>query len=202
MFVEKCAPVLGTGCDIAPLPNAMTMKGLPLILVILSFQLTASAQYTATVKTSVVKSDVAGWRKWSNGVATIDYPSTWSSEGTGPNDLTASFTAPTDSSGRSPVKVELHVRPAAGMTLSQYLDHMKERLAARDKQAAVQDAQSWENGCSLEYTTEVQGRPVRVKQQARIKDGQAWVLSFISEPAHFDDQLYLAEAMFASFSVK
>ena len=180
----------------------MTLRSLTLILLIVAIWTTAHAQYTATVKTSVVKSDVAGWRKWSNGVAAIDYPSAWASEGTGPNDLTAAFTAPTDSTGRSPVKVELHVRPAAGMNTAQYLEHMKERLAARDKRAAVQQGQSWENGCSLEFTSEVEGRPVRVKQQARIKDGQAWVLSFISDPARYDDQLYLAEAMFASFSVK
>lgn len=178
------------------------MRKLPLIVAAWVLGASAHAQYTATVKTSVVKSDVAGWRKWSNGVASIDYPSAWSSEGTGPNDLTASFTAPADSTGRSGIKVELHVKPAAGMSTAQYLEHMKERLAAHDRDAAVQDARTWDDGCSLEYTGEVEGRAVHVKQQARLKDEQAWILSFISEPARYDDQLYVAEAMFASFSVK
>ncbi len=177
-------------------------QNLTAFLLLLALVPSAQAQYTATVKTSVTKSDLAGWRKWSNGVCTIDYPSSWSSEGTGPNDLTAAFTQPTDSTGRSGARVELHVKPAAGMGASKYAEHLREVATKHVKGAHFSDADVQDDACTLEYTGDIDGRAVRVKQQARIKEGQAWILSYIAEPSHFEDGLYLAEAMFASFTVK
>jgi hypothetical protein len=178
------------------------MKHLPALLIFLALCSSAQAQYTATVKTSVTKSDLAGWRKWSNGVCTIDYPSSWSSEGTGPNDLTAAFTQPADSTGRSGARVELHVKPAAGLTADKYAEQLREVATKHVKNAQFNEPLSDEDSCTLEFTGELDGSAVRVKQQARIKDGQAWILSYTAAPSRFEDGLYLAEAMFASFSVK
>lgn len=175
---------------------------LPALLLVVALCSTARAQYTATVKTSVTKSDLAGWRKWSNGVCSIDYPSAWSSEGTGPNDLTAAFTQPTDSTGRSGARVELHVKPSAGMAADKYVEHLHEVAARHVKEAQFAGSDVQEGSCTIEYTGDLEGRRVRVKQQARIKDGQAWILSYIAEPSRFEDGLYLAEAMFASFTLK
>ncbi len=183
-------------------PEPFTMLRTLLVASILLLFFPLRAQYTATVKTSVTKSEISGWRKWSNGTCSINYPGNWASEGSGPNDLTAAFTSPTDSTNRPRERVEVFVKTAGGMSLADYAKRAEQEVGERVSDPKILGANITDDAHTLEYTGELNGHPVQVKQESWLKDGQLWVITFTALPVRYNEMLYVADAMFASFTVK
>ena len=160
------------------------------------------AQYTATVKTTVTEVESSTWRKWSDAKCSVNYPSGWTSEGSGINDRAASFQAPVDGTDRTRDRVDLRVKPAGGRTISEIAKDAEAEISSMLTNAKVIGSTTADETHTLEYSGELNGRLLRVKQESHLKDGRAWILSFTADPDRFDDGLYVADAMFASFTMK
>ena len=160
------------------------------------------AQYTATVKTTVTEVESSAWRKWSDANCSVNYPSGWTSEGSGINDRAASFQAPLDGTDRTRDRVDLHVKPTGGRTINEIAKDAESEITSTLTNAKVIGSNTTNDIHTLEYSGVLNGRLLRVKQESHVKNGRTWILSFTSDPERFDDALYLADAMFASFMVK
>lgn len=164
------------------------------LILALSIGTLCHAQYTATVKTSVEKVETSAWKKWATADCTMNYPSGWTSEGAGVSERAACFQAAGDGTDATRDKVELFVRPADGKTLAE--------IAPPTGNITVTASESLKDRSMLEYTTEHNGRPLKVKQETRVQNGRVWTLVYSADPARYDDGLYLADAMMASFTVR
>lgn len=181
--------------------NLGFMKRSTLFTALLLTTVAATAQYTATVKSSVTKVENSAWRKWSDAASMMNYPSGWTSHGSGVNDRAASFQAPNLTDGPRE-RVELFVKPAAGHTLQEAAAAAEADAAnVLDKAKVVTSAANGDKHL-IDLTGEEQGSPVRMRREIRVMNDRVWVLVYSAPPAQFEENLYLAEAMFASFKVK
>lgn len=160
------------------------------------------AQYTATVKTSVTKLESSPWSKWSDAVCSINYPAGWTSEGAAANDRMAAFQAPADSSGRWTERVELFRRAAGGAGIEAHGEQAAADVQGSFNAVKLLGSSLADDTHTIEFTAERNGRPLHVKQERRVLGDHLWVLSYMADPGFFDESLFMADAMFASFSVK
>lgn len=160
------------------------------------------AQYTATVKTTVVKKESTEWRAWSDATCSMNFPTLWVAEGAGPNDRVARFHAPDLGDGGTPEQVEVFIRDAGSADLATAATALERTL--REEDASVQISGSALDGDDhvIDHTGTVNGHPVQVHVRIRLHKGRLLVLKYSADPKHFADDLYLAEAMFASFAWK
>jgi hypothetical protein len=175
---------------------------LPLLAMVLLGSNILWAQYTATVKTTVVKSEVTGWRAWSNDGCSLIFPSLWVSEGAGPNDRAARFTAPDQGANGVPEQVELIIRNVGAATLEEAANDRVTDLEQDGRKPAVLRSAMEAGEHVLEFTFDHRGQPVRALQRSRLADGRLRTLMFSADPIRFEDDLHIAEAMFASFAWK
>lgn len=161
-----------------------------------------AAQYTATVKTTVVKSEVTGWRTWSNDACSLIFPGLWVSEGAGPNDRAARFLAPDQGPNGVPEQVELIIRNVGSATLEDVANDRITDLEEDGRKPAVLRSAMESGEHVLEFTFEHRGQPVHGIQHSRLVEGRLRVLIFTADPIRFDDDLHIAEALFASFAWK
>lgn len=161
-----------------------------------------SAQYTATVKTTVVKKESTEWRSWSEDACTMNFPTLWVAEGAGPNDRVARFLAPDLGEGGVPEQVEVYIRDAGSADLATAAAAYERSL--REEDASVQVTGSAPDGAEhvIDHTCTLNGQPVQVHVRTSLSKGRLLVLKFSADPQRFADDLYLAEAMFASFAWK
>ena len=118
-----------------------------------------SAQYTATVKTTVVKKESTEWRSWSDASCTMNFPSLWVAEGSGPNDRVARFLAPDLGDGGTPEQVEVFIRDAGSADLATAAAALERSIREEDSSAQIsagtQDGvprtrstrRTWTTGC-------------------------------------------------------
>lgn len=175
---------------------------LPLLAMVLLSASTLWAQYTATVKTTVVKSEITGWRAWSNDACSLIFPSLWVSEGAGPNDRAARFLAPDQGANGVPEQVELIIRNVGSATLEEVANDRITDLVQEGRKPEVLRSAMEHGEHVLEFTFEHRGQTVRALQRSRLAEGRSRVLLFSADPIRFEDDLHIAEALFASFAWK
>lgn len=161
-----------------------------------------SAQYTATVKTTVVKKESTEWRSWSDASCTMNFPSLWVAEGSGPNDRVARFLAPDLGDGGTPEQVEVFIRDAGSADLASAAAALERTIREEDSSAQISAGTQDGDDRVIDHTGTVNGHPVQVHMRTRLHKGRLLVLKYSADPQRFADDLYLAEAMFASFGWK
>ncbi len=160
------------------------------------------AQYTATVKTTVTKTESADWKKWSNKECLINYPSTWTNEGALGTDALAIFFAPSDATGGVRERVALSSLDATGKTMEQLMTEAEsQNLMGYTELRKVTASIEGDQGV-LELLGTLDGQPVKLKRELTLHGNKAWILGYVAPAAKFEDALYLADAMFMSFAVK
>lgn len=178
------------------------LRSLHLFPALAATALVCAQEYTATVKTTVTKQESADWQKWSDKECFLNYPATWTNEGALGGDALAIFFAPADAANGFRERMHLARIDATGKSVEQ----IRKGLESDDELgvAGMRDlASSNDDGkVTMEFSGTFDGRPVRVKRELIVRDGKAWVLSYIAAPERYQDGLYLADAMFLSFAVK
>ncbi|HNK42702.1 MAG TPA: hypothetical protein PL002_16060 [Flavobacteriales bacterium] len=172
---------------------------LPTVAIVLS----ASAQeYTATVKTAVDRPENATWKKWSDKECAINYPTKWTNEGTMGAGALAVFFAPQDAASGFRERVHLARVEVDGRTPEQIRKSMEsdDELGVTDMRDLASSAEG--DKVTMEFTGTFDGQPVRVKRALIVRNDKAWVLSYLAAPDHFEEKLYLADAMLQSFETK
>jgi hypothetical protein len=53
-----------------------------------------------------------------------------------------------------------------------------------------------------EYSASMSGTAIRIKRQYHLQGDRIHVLTYMAVPQHYEEWLYMADAMFASFSTK
>jgi hypothetical protein len=173
-----------------PLPFALLLAG------------ALSAQYTATVKTTVTKTESTDWKKWSDKECVINYPGTWTNEGSLGTGAIATFFAPPDPAGGFRERVALTSLDATGRTMEQLMAAMEAQNLLGYTDLTKTAAETGEGEGSMELLGTLDGQPVRLKRELTVHGNKAWILSYVASANRFDDALYLADAMFMSFAVK
>ncbi len=160
------------------------------------------AQYTATVKTTVTKTEGSEWKKWSDKECLINYPSTWTNEGTMGTKALAIFFAPADPNGGVRERMAVSSLDATGKTMEQLMTEMEaQNLMGYSELKKTSSSIDGEQGL-LELLGTLDGQPVRLKRELTLHGNKAWILSYVAPASKFEDALYLADAMFMSFAVK
>jgi hypothetical protein len=183
-------------------PSTANMFRTTVLFLAIGLGLATSAQYTATVKTSVVKLESAPWKKLSNEQFAINYPGDWLQEFGGLRDLSALFLSPVDSGTAQPDRVEVKVGASEGRTLATVaasgLAELGERLSdVRELHRTFEGEVEMR-----EYEAHMAGVHMRIKRQYRVQGDRIYVLTYMAEPRHYEEGLYMADAMFASFTIK
>jgi hypothetical protein len=178
------------------------MNRTALLTVIALGPMCATAQYTATVKTTVVKKESTEWRAWSEDACTMNFPTLWVAEGAGPNDRVARFLAPDLGEGGVPEQVEVFIRDAGSADLATAAAALERALREADNSVQVTGSVMDGTEHVIDHTATLNGQAVRGHVRTSLHNGRLLVLKFSADPQRFADDLYLAEAMFASFAWK
>lgn len=160
------------------------------------------AQYTATVKTSVTAGENPGWKKWSDKECVINYPSNWTNEGALGTSALASFFAPPDSTGGFRKRVLLTSLDATGKSMSDLISAMEAQNITGFTDAQKTSSELTEDQATMELLGTFEGQPIRLKRELSLRGNKAWILTYMAGTTRFEDELYLADAMFMSFAVK
>ena len=160
------------------------------------------AQYTATVKTSVNAVENPEWKKWSNKECVLNYPSTWSNEGSLGTSALATFFAPADSAVAFRQRVLLTSLDATGQTMADLLAAMEAQNVTGFTDARKTDSEMTDNSATMELLGMMNGQPIRLKRELSLHGNTAWILTYMAATTRYEDALYLADAMFMSFAVK
>lgn len=160
------------------------------------------AQYTATVKTSVNAVENPEWKKWSDKECVINYPSTWSNEGSLGTNALATFFAPPDSAGGFRQRVLLTSLDATGKSMPDLMAAMEAQNITGFTDAQKTGSEMSEHAATMELLGIWNGQPIRIKRELSVHGNKAWILTYMAATPRFEDALYLADAMFMSFAVK
>ena len=161
-----------------------------------------SAQYTATVKTTVTKTENADWKKWSDKECVINFPGHWTNEGSMGTGALVIFFAPPDPDGGFRERVLITTMDAKGKTVAELAATLEADAPLGMTSPQKMTSEVTDDAASVELSGTIDGQPVRVKRELSLRGEKAWVLTYIAPPARYDDALYLADAMFMSFAVK
>jgi hypothetical protein len=160
------------------------------------------AQYTATVKTTVTKTESSDWKKWSDKECVLNYPSTWTNEGALGTRALAIFFAPATANGEVRERVALSSLDATGKTMEQLMAEVETlNLMGYSELRKVSSTVEGDQGI-VELLGTLDGQPVKLKRELTLRGNKAWVLGYVAPASKFEDALYLADAMFMSFAVK
>lgn len=201
MYMSNRSGISGSECDLSvlsPDPMARAFVLPPALLLVF----TLSAQYTATVKTTVTKTETLGWKKWSDKECMINYPSSWTNEGSMGTGALAIFFAPSDTVGGVRERLKVMSIDAKGKTMDELMAAMEAQnsLGVADLKKVSSSVEGEKGYMELQGTLD--GQPVKLKRELSLHGDKAWILSYVAPASRFDDALYLADAMFMSFAVK
>lgn len=166
---------------------------LPALLLFLGNAL--SAQQTARVVTTINKGAPA-WSTWKNEACALDHPGSWARDNSGITGPLVTFLAPRDSSGVSHARVELTVADLQGPFNDFLRDHGPDLHLHG---ALVTTDTPYDDQHLRELEGKLDGRAVRVSQNAWLKDGKVYTLSYIADAADYEEDRVQAEAMIKSF---
>ena len=161
-----------------------------------------SAQYTATVKTTVTPMDSPAWKKWSDKECLINYPANWTNEGALGTAALATFFAPPDSASDFRKRVLLTSMDATGKTMPDLLAAMEAQNVTGFTDGHKTSSEATEDFATMELLGTYQGQPIRLKRELTVRGNKAWILTYVASATRYEDTLYLADAMFMSFDVK
>ena len=160
------------------------------------------AQYTATVKTSVTATDSPGWKKWSDKECVINYPSNWTDEGSLGTPAITIFFAPADPDIPFRERVLLTSLDATGKSMTDLVAAMEAQNITGFTDAKKTASEMMEDSATMELLGMLDGQPIRLKRELSLRGNKAWILTYMAATTRFEDELYLADAMFMSFALK
>ncbi len=173
-----------------------------LLIPITALCLATSAQYTATVRTEVVKLESAGWKTWKGDGLSMNYPGNWMQELGGLQGMSALFLSQPDSATRQQDRFEVLELDRDGRSLETIASMGAAELGERMPDV-MELGQSTEGDVLVrEYSASMSGTAIRIKRQYRLQGDRIHVLTYMAVPQHYEEWLYMADAMFASFSTK
>ncbi len=178
------------------------MLRLVLLFMITGICLVASAQYTATVRTSVVIPENAGWRQWSGPYCVLTYPGNWTQEPGGPQGLSALFMSRADSMTVHRDRMEVQVMDSDGRSLEAIASMGAAGLGERLTEVTELTQSGEGDVLQREYSAKMSGTAMRIKQRFHLHGVRVHVLTYMAEPSNYEESLHLADAMFASFTTK
>lgn len=164
--------------------------------------LSTSGQYTATVRTAVVKLENASWRTWKSDDRTMNYPGNWTLELGGLHGLSALFLSHADSATGQQDRVEVLEQERAGRSLETIANTGAADLGERLTDVKELGQSTEGEMLVREYSASMNGASMRIKRQYRVQGDRVHVLTYMAVLQHYEESLYMADAMFASFSTR
>ncbi len=178
------------------------MYRIALSTLITGLGLSTFAQYTATVRTSVVKLENANWKKWNGGDRSINYPGNWTQELGSLQGLSALFMSPADSGTAQRDRLEVQVLDPKGRSLETVASGGAAELGERLGDVKELGQSTEGDRLVREYSASMNGNLLRIKRLYRLQGEHVHVLTYMASPQHYEESLYMADAMFASFNSK
>lgn len=144
------------------------------------------------------------WKTWRTKTCSMNYPADWTFASAGASGSTLLFQAPVDSAHAYRSNVALRIEDTNGRDLAAFVEVAEKELRTQYGEVTMQRSETERTPGEVhtfECTTTANGQDLRLRELVRVAGGKAFVLAFTADPAVYDEQLYLAEAMLNSFAI-
>lgn len=143
------------------------------------------------------------WTTWKGEGVSLAHPVEWSVDGTGQQGAAVIFYSPADSGDVFRENVNLLLQDAPGIDLTAYARNTEQQVREQLPKGEMLHSGGSRNATgefhTFEYTGEINGIPLHWKQEVRLRDGKAYLITFTAHRDAWDEMLYLAEAIMGSF---
>lgn len=144
-----------------------------------------------------------GWSTWKGEGCRMAHPTDWSVQDGAALGASVFFMAPVkDSSDTFRENVNLMIQPLNGSSPDDYVRSTSEQITDLLQDGRLlSNEPSGKDGHTFAYSGTMEGRSLRWKATVRFRKDKAYLITFTARATHYDEYLYIAEAMMQSLTL-